>query len=528
MSTGRPSRGLVAASLVVGLAFAAPFAYLLWRNLSLGADLVEVLVDEATLGPLWRTVQLAVLVSGSTAVLGTTLAWLLVRSDLPGRRVWRVLAPLPLVYPSFVGAAAFLSALAPGGLLDELLEPLGADRLPTVDGLFGSWLVLTVFTYPFVLLPVAARIGSLPPSLEESARLLGRRPWAVFRTVVLPQLRSSVWAGTLLVFLYVVSDFGAVALMRFDTLTRSIYATRLYDREISFAQGLLLAVVALLVVGAERGMARRHARTESARAKAPLQVPLRAWKAPAVLLLVVVSFLGLFGPLLALAHWARRGFTQDGGGRLADDLGDLVLPTVNTASISMLTAFVAVAVVLPVAYLTARHRTRVGAAANAFVVGGFALPGLVIALSLVFWTLSVDALGFLYQSFVLLVFAYVVHFGAQSVRTAQVAVATMPARLDDAARMLGASRWRRFTTIELPLMRSGLLAGAGLVLLSTMKELPATLLLAPTGFKTLATRIWGAQTDGFYADVGLASIVLLALSALLTWLLVIRRAERFA
>lgn len=528
MTTSRPSRGLVVTSVVVGLAFAAPFAYLVWRNLGLGTDLVGVLVDEQTLRPLWRTVQLAVLVSASTAVLGTALAWLLVRTDVPGRRVWRVLAPLPLVYPSFVGAAAFISALAPGGLVDGLLEPFGADRLPLLQGLFGAWLVLTVFTYPFVLLPVAARLGSLPPSLEESARLLGRRPWAVFRTVVLPQVNSSIWAGTLLVFLYVISDFGAVALMRYDTLTRSIYATRLYDREISFAQGLLLAVVALTVVVVERAVARRRARTESARAKAPLQVPLRAWKVPALLLLVVVVVLGLFGPLLALAHWARRGFVQAGGGRLADDLGQLVVPTVNTASISLLTAFVAVAVVLPVAYLTARHRTRTGAVANAFVVGGFALPGLVIALALVFWTLSVDALSFLYQSFTLLVFSYVVHFGAQSVRTAQVAVASMPARLDDAARMLGASRWRRFATVELPLMRPGLLAGAGLVLLSTMKELPATLLLAPTGFHTLATRIWGAHTDGFYADVGLTSIVLLALSALLTWLLVIRRAERFA
>jgi iron(III) transport system permease protein len=518
----------VATSLLVGTAFAAPFGYLLWRNVMLGSDLVDTLFDGATLGPLWRTVQLATLVSLSTAVLGTALAWLLVRSDLPGRRWWRVLAPLPLVYPSFVGALAFVSALSPGGLLDELLAPLGADQLPELSGLFGAWLVLTVFTYPFVLLPVAARLGSLPPSLEESARLLGRRPWASFRTVVLPQVSSSIWAGTLLVFLYVVSDFGAVAVLRYDTLTRSIFATRLYDREASFAQGLVLALVALGVVVAERAIARRRARTESARAKVPLQVPLGRWKAGALALLVAVVGLGLVGPLLALGHWARRGFTQGGGGRLADDMGELVVPTFNTAGISLLTAAVAVAVVLPVAYLTARFRTRSGAAANAFVVGGFALPGLVIALALVFWTLSVDGLGWLYQSFALLVFAYVVHFGAQSVRTAQVAVASMPARLDDAARMLGASRFRRFLTIDLPLMRAGLLAGAGLVLLSTMKELPATLLLAPTGFKTLATRIWNAQTDGFYADVGLASIVLLLLSALLTWLLVIRRAERFA
>jgi iron(III) transport system permease protein len=528
VTAARPSRALVAVSLVVGAAFAAPFAYVVWRNITLGSDVLETVFSAATLGPLWRTLQLAVLVSLSTAVLGTALAWLITRTDLPGRRVWRVLAPLPLVYPSFVGALAFISALAPGGLLDELLAPLGADKLPTLSGLPGSWLVLTVFTYPFVLLPVAARLGALPPSLEESARLLGRKPAAVFRTVVLPQTRSSILAGTLLVFLYVVSDFGAVAVMRYDTLTRAIFSTRLFDRPVSFAQSLVLGVVALAVVVAERQVAARAPTTQSVRARAPMQLRLGPWKPAAVLLLVATVAVGLVGPLLALGHWAIRGIDQGGGGRLAEDLGELVVPTFNTAGISLLTAAVAVAVVLPVAYLTARFRTRAGAAANAFVVGGFALPGLVIALALVFWTLSVDALGFLYQSFALLVFAYVVHFGAQSVRTAQVAVASMPARLDDAARMLGAGRLRRFATIELPLMRPGLVAGAGLVLLSTMKELPATLLLAPTGFNTLATRIWNAQTDGFYADVGLASIVLLALSALLTWLLVVRRAERFA
>ena len=164
MTTARPSRALVAVSLLVGFAFAAPFAYVVWRNVTLGSDVLATVFSAQTLGPLWRTLQLAVLVSLSTAVLGTSLAWLITRTDLPGRRVWRVLAPLPLVYPSFVGALAFVSALAPGGLLDDLLAPLGADKLPTLSGLTGSWLVLTVFTYPFVLLPVAARLGALPPS----------------------------------------------------------------------------------------------------------------------------------------------------------------------------------------------------------------------------------------------------------------------------------------------------------------------------------------------------------------------------
>ncbi len=128
----------------------------------------------------------------------------------------------------------------------------------------------------------------------------------------------------------------------------------------------------------------------------------------------------------------------------------------------------------------------------------------------------------------MLVFAYVVHFGAQSMRAAQVSVGSVPSRLHDAARMLGAGRARRFSTVDLPLMVPGLAAGAGLVLLSTMKELPATLLVAPRGFETLATRMWSATEDGFLDRAGLASLVLVLLSGALTWLLVVRRSERLA
>jgi iron(III) transport system permease protein len=166
--------------------------------------------------------------------------------------------------------------------------------------------------------------------------------------------------------------------------------------------------------------------------------------------------------------------------------------------------------------------------AHGLVASGFALPGLVIALAVVFWSLQLPASWGLYQSFSMLVFAYVVHLGAQSLRAAQVAVGAVPHRLDESARMLGAGRARRFVTIDLPLTLPGLAAGGGLVLLSTMKELPITLLTAPTGFQTLATRIWADTESAFLAEAALASIVLVALSGVLTWLLVVRRSDRLA
>ena len=524
-----PTGGLLAVGLAVGLVFTAPVAYLVYRNAVLGGDLSALLGADATLAPLRRTLVLATSVTAASAVVGTALAWLTTRADLPGARIWRLLAPLPLVVPSFVGAAALVAGLAPGGLVAELLAPLGVDRLPRLEGLPAAFLVLTALSYPYVLLPVAARLSSLPPSLEEGARLLGRPPASVFRTVVLPQTAGSIWAGALLVFLYVLSDFGAVSILRYDTLTRSIYAGRLFNQPQSIALSLILGVLAVSVVAAER-LLRRTPALPTARGRPPLSIPLGSWKPPALAFAGATVGLGLLAPVAVLGFWAIRGLTnaETAVSAVAGDPGRLLQPAVNTSLVGLVTAVVAVAVVLPVARLSARHRSRLSDLPNAMVVGGFAIPGLVIALALAFWARQLPAVLGLYQSFPLLVLAYVVHFGAQGLRSADVAVAGVPHHVEEAARVLGARRWRRFATIELPLMRSGLLAGVGLVLLSTMKELPATLLLAPIGFETLATRIWQANAEGFLAETGLTSIALLVLSGALTWALVIRPGDRLA
>ena len=515
---------LAAVSALVACLFATPLAYLAVRGLTEGGTLAAW-TSAATLGPLARTLLLGVSVAAASAVLGTALAWLVARTDLPGRRAARLLLPLPLVMPSFIAAFALLAAFAPGGLLEGLLEPLGVDRLPAFEGFWGALYVLTLFTYPYVYLPVVARLGQLPASLEESARLLGRGPAAVFRTVVAPQAAGAVWAGTLLVFLYTISDFGAVQLLRYETLTSSIYASRVFDRAGALAQSLLLGVLAVAVVAAERSATRGAQPGRLAAGARSLRVPLGRWRGPAVALVAGVVGLALVAPVGVLAFWAGRGLVAGStrAGALVSDAGGLALPAVHTATMAVLSAILAVAAVLPVAYLTVRHASRLAGAANAVIVGGFALPGLVVALALAFWTLQAPwPLAALYQTQALLVFAYVVHFGSQALRAAQVAVAAVPSRLDDAARTLGAGRLRRLRTVELPLATPGLLAGAGLVLLSTMKELPATLLLAPPGFETLATRIWNATEDAFLADASLAALILLALSGILTWFLVVR------
>lgn len=521
----RPPGLLVGTGMVIAAVFGAPLVYVAVRALGPEGALAETLGEGRVWGPLARTLALATTVSMTAAVLGTGQAWLITRSDVPGRRLWRALGPVPLVMPSFLAAATFVSAFGRRGVLTAVLAPLGVESLPRPEGFGGAWLVLSLFTTPYVLLPVMARLSSLPPSLEESARLLGRRPVAAFRTVVLPQALPSITAGALLVFLYTVSEFGAVTVLRYDTLTTSIYATRLSNQPRSLSFALVLAVVALAVVAGERRVARRVTPVEVARARPALHVPLGRWRWLAAAALGVWAVLALLAPAASLVRWVHQGLTADGRARLSVDGGDLVGLAATTAGVSVIAAAAAVLVVLPVAYLLARHRSRAGGAVNAVVVGGFALPGLVIALSLIAAALSNDVLAPLYQGYGLLIVAYVVHFGAQALRAAQVAVAAVPGRMVDAGRMLGVSRPQVLRTVEAPLMAPGLAAGGGLVLLSVMKELPVTLLLAPIGTETLATRVWSSYNEAQLGDAGLAALVLLATSAVLTWALVLRRTD---
>jgi iron(III) transport system permease protein len=499
------------------------------RNVDEG-ELWSTLGDRTLLAPLGRSLLLATSVAAAAAAVGTAAAWLVVRTDLPGRRVLRLLLPLPLVLPSFIGAFALIAAVARGGLLERVLEPVGVSSLPAVGGFSGAFLVLTLLTYPYVYLPVAARLRQLPPSMEESARLLGRGPLGTFASVVMPQAWAAVAAGGLLVFLYTIADFGAVQLLRYDTLTRAIYANRLADPGVAAALSLALGVLAIAVVAAQRSVGGGLAR-DPRREGRSLTVALGRWRAAGIAFVGGLVAVSLVIPVAVLVYWTVRGARQ-GTSRpnsVIADPGRLVEPALNTTLASACAAALAVAVVLPAAFLTARHRGRLGGAASALVTGGFALPGIVIALALAFWTLnSPGVIGALYQTLPLLVGAYALHFGALALGPAQVAAASVPRRLDDVGRTLGRGRLGRLATIDLPLMAPGIAAGAGLVLLSAMKELPVTLLLAPAGFPTLATRVWSAAEDAFWAEASIAALALVAVSGVLTWLLVVRRERAFA
>ena len=221
----RPSASIflyVVALLVAGLILIVP-AYLLVRALGAGAESVETLLSPRAWATMGNTLLLAGAVVLSSAAIAVPLAWLTTASDLPYRRLWSVLVALPLVIPSYVAAYLYVSLLSPRGIVQGWLEPLGVDRLPPIYGFTGAWLVLTLIAYPYTFLTVRAALQRMDPSLLEAARSLGLSPRRAFWRVTLPNLRPPLLAGSLLVALYCVRDFGAVNLLQYGTFTRVIF-----------------------------------------------------------------------------------------------------------------------------------------------------------------------------------------------------------------------------------------------------------------------------------------------------------------
>ncbi len=511
---------LAAVALATALAVSAPLVYVVIRAAGAGPErLWSTIASPATLGLLARTVALVGGVVATAVAIALPAAWLVTRTDLPARRLWAVLGALPLVFPSYVAALALVATLGPRGYVTLWIEawtPLRIGGL--IYGYTGALLALALFTYPYVYLLLVAALRDLDPALEESSRGLGAGRWRTFARVVLPQLRPALYGGSLLVALYTVSDFGAVSITRFSTFTLAIYNAyrALFDRSLAAALSLVLVGLAVGLIGVEGLLVRRLPPHRLRPSRAAARRRLGRWKWPALLGLGGLASVNLALPLGVLIFWGVRAV------RLGNPLGSTWQPALASLGVSLAAALAAVALSIPLALWAVRHPSPLARAAERLSRAGFALPGIVIALSLVFFVTRY--LLPLYQTLALLVAAYVIRFLPESLAATRAAVASVSTRFEEAARSLGESQLGALRRLTLPLLRPGLLAGAGLVFLTAMKELPATLILRPTGFETLATRIWSTAAEGIYSQAALPGLVLVAISLLPTYLLVIRPA----
>lgn len=524
-------RLLIAAGLVA-LFLAIPLAYIFIRAVGADAEAWQRLFQTRIWKLLGNTLLLVATVTSNAMLTGVSMAWLTERTDLPGKKIFRWMFAMPLAIPAYIGGIVHLALLRPrGGMIPRALESLFGEPISTPSplGFWGAAFILTLFTYPYVYLLSGAAFRSLHASLEEASRTLGRTSLQTLFHVTLPALRPGLTAGALLVALDILAEYGTVALLRYETFSSAIFIqlSGRYDRSAASVLSGILVTLAILILWGEirlQGQA-RFTQMESAWRPAPI-LCLGKWRIPAFLLAAGVVSFSLLVPFFVLLVWCVQAFLDPQTlasvfSRGSQGFGSYAW---NSLWSSSLAALMAVTLSLPVALLAVRYPSRLSKFISRICQVGYAIPGVVIALSLVL--LINRGLPFLYGTPFVVVIAYVLRHMPQAVRSSESALGQLSPSLEEASRTLGRTSIQTLLQVTLPLILPGLLAGGSLVFLTSLKELPATLLLRPPGFDTLAVRVWVWAGEGFYQQAAPAALLLVLISALPLYFL-LRREQIF-
>jgi iron(III) transport system permease protein len=491
--------GLLGVSAAVAVVLVSPLAFLLFEAHGAGtATILRLIFRGLTASLLWNTIRLTAVVTVLCAAIGTTAAWFVERTDLPGRRVWAVLVVVPLAIPDFVVS-------------------FGWSSLSTwVEGFRGAVLVMTLAVYPLVYLPVAASLRNADPGQEEVARSLGMGRLRTFWRVTLAQARPAILGGCLLVALVLLAEYGAFEILGYQTFTTEVFTEFSVSFNVPTASALSLVLVLLsLVVLVGEGAARGRGRLSRSGPLAQRVVPphrLGHARLPALCGFAVLVGLALGVPIGANVYWILRG----GQAFLAGV--SLLDATWHTALYSGIAAALSTAMALPVALLAIRHRGRSYQLLERSTYLVLAMPGLVIALALSYFT-ERYAGGFLYQSTPLLVIAYAILFFPLALVGVRASITQAPVALEEVARSLGRRRPSVLWRVTLPLVAPGLAAAFSLVFLSAVTELTATLILIPTGVQTLATQFWAYQQNLSYGQAAPFALAIIGIAALPSYVL---------
>ncbi|MCC6139307.1 MAG: iron ABC transporter permease [Nitrospira sp.] len=467
---------------------------------------------------LFNTITLAGAVAALTVILGVSTAWLVTRFDFPGRRLWEAALILPLAMPTYVLAYVYTYLLGFGGPAERLWQLWAGPqaRILSPHSFWGTTLVMALDTFPFVYLLTRSALLSLNVSFEEVSRVCGVSRLMTLWRVTLPLMRPSIAAGVALVILYVVSDFGAVSLLRYQTLTYAVFQqmTGRSDNTAASILSVLLVVLALLFLVTERWFRQRSRFYQTAGRYRPPQRVRCSWLGTASItalmsLIVAVSF-GI--PAYLLVTWSLSPEAQ---AILDSRFYGFIW---NSALLAAAAATAGVIVGLPLAYLASRRPTALTIGCLQAAYAGYVLPGPVAALAVLVLCLKIAPV--LYGTALLLVIAYVIHFLPAGLQSLEPALQQISPNLEEAARTLGLGvreTWRRVT---LPLIRNGFVVAWVLMFLQTMKELPATLLLRPVGFDTLAIRVWLEASEEYFQLAAPAALLIVLLSLPALFLLV--------
>ncbi len=486
----RPPIAAVALGVVAALASLLPIGYLLLRLAEGFEAALAELLRIRTLELLWNTISLTLSVSVTALAIGILQAWLTVRTNLALAPVFAVLATLPLAIPSYVLALGYLSIF------------------PWFSGFWAAWLTLSLATAPYVFLAVSAALISSNFAAEEVARSLGKNRLQVFWSVSWPQIRPAALASGLLVALYTLSEFGAIALLRFDTFTRAIYNAYRgsFDRTSAAALALVLVALTLIVIYFERRYRGDRWSAPSSSGRRRL-LDLGGLKLPSLMTLSLLGLAGAGLPIVSLIGWSLNQRAFD-----LLRLGELVVSSLLVA----LAAGVIIGIfALAISVWNLRFQSRLSGVVDLTAWTAHALPAVVVALALVFF--GANLLPGIYQTIWLLLLAYLILFLPNALGLVGTPIALVPRSIEEVARSQGLSKNAALGKVVLPIAAPGIIAGIALASLTVLKELPATLLLRPNELDTLATELWQATevlAYGQAAPYALALIIIAGVPAL--------------
>ena len=526
---GRSGFWLTIVALMIALLLAAPLITVIVSIFWESGGAWQHLIDTVLPVYLRNTAVLVILVGIGTLFVGTGTAWLVTMYRFPGHRFFEWALVLPLTIPAYVIAYAYTDFLQHSGPVQTLLRDVTGWGprdywFPNIRSLGGAATMFILVFYPYVYMLARASFIRQSASVFDAARVLGRTPVRAFFSVALPMARPALAGGAALALMETLADFGAVSHFGVQTFTTGIYRSwfALGDRIAAMHLATCLVGFVFIVLAVERLQRRKVPNRAANEGRRVTRIPLQGWGAAlAVTASAIPLVLGFILPVIILISLAEPYWNVLAQPRYRDLLA-------NSFTLSGLGAVITVALATLLAYAARLHPGKATAAANSVASLGYALPGSIVAVGLLVPLATFDnnldavtqnlfdiSIGlFLTGSIVALLYGYAVRFLAVALNAVESSLVKVTANMDQAARTLGCGPIRSLLRVHIPIIKGGLFTAALLVFVDVMKELPATLILRPFNFDTLAVQAYRLASDERLAQAAVPSLVIVAVGLL--------------
>lgn len=461
---------------------------------------------------LFNTISLALVTAAFASIIAFTLAWLIVKTDLPFRKTFSWLAAMPLTIPVYIATFTYISLIGPTGTIAKLISNLLNITVSNLNFNFvysflGVSAIFSFFTYPYIYLLLCNSLKNIDGNLEDASTSAGLNLTETFRKVIFPLIIPSILSGSILVIVYVMADFGAVSMLRFESFTRVIYLQLIgrYDRASATILSSVLVLFIFIFLWIENYIrTRRTIHTSNNTQKNPKIYNLNKWKIPCTILVLIIFTFTLFIPITTLIFWSFKGIFS----------GVITIKffkyLTDSLMLSGITATVVTLIALPISFVNTRYKNKLYKVISKLAYTGYALPGIITALGTIF--VFNRFIPVLYKTLFCLITAYVFKLLPQCLQGQENVLIQLPYSYEETSLTLGYKPWESLRKVTIPLMKSGIISGWALVFINVSKELPITLLLRPPGFDTMAIRVWIDASEGIYSSASPIALLLIGMS----------------